>query len=361
MNIAPLFEPFKCKSLDLRNRIVMAPMTRSFSPDGVLPREAAAYYARRAAADVGLIVGEATVINRPSSMNDPDVPHFHGEAPLSRWKETVDAVHAAGGMMVPQLWHVGSVRNVTLNWFPPVPSESPSGLSRPGKKFNEPMTDEQIADVIAAYADAAADAKRLGFDGVEIHGAHGYLIDQFFWDQLNERTDRFGGETIAERNTFGCEVVKAVREAVGEEFAVILRVSQFKQHDYEARLARNPGELENWLCPLAEAGVDILHCSQRRYWQPEFEGSSLNLAGWARKVTGRPTITVGSIGLDDPEGCADSRAVAEDLARRIAEGEFDLVAIGRALLSRPTWAQSLRQGHPEPLMPFDPGVLETLQ
>ena len=361
MNTAPLFEPFKCKSLELKNRIVMAPMTRSFAPGGVPSGDAASYYARRAAGNIGLIVSEATVIDRPSAMNDPDVPHFYGEAPLARWQESAEAVHAAGAMMVPQLWHVGSVRNVALNWFPPVPAESPSGLSRPGKPFAEPMTEEQIADVIAAYASAAADARRLGFDGIEIHGAHGYLIDQFFWDKLNERTDGYGGATIAERNRFGCEVVKAVRAAVGDDFAVIMRVSQFKQHDYEARLAQNPAELEEWLGPLAAAGVDILHCSQRRYWQPEFEGSPLNLAGWAKKVTGCPTITVGSIGLRDPDVSEDPKNIVEDLARRVADGEFDLIAVGRALLGSPDWAQSLSRGEPEPLIDFDAGVLEALR
>lgn len=361
MNIAPLFESFKCKSLELKNRIVMAPMTRSFSPGGIPPREAAPYYALRAAADVGLIVGEAAVIDRPSSMNDPDVPQFHGEAALARWQEIANSVHAAGGMMVPQLWHVGSVRNVDLNWFPPTPAESPSGLSRPGKRFTEPMSEAQIADVIAAYASAAADARRLGFDGIEIHGGHGYLIDQFFWDKLNERTDRYGGPTIAERTTFACEVVKAVRAAVGEHFAVIVRISQFKQHDYEARLATTPGELEEWLGPLTDAGVDIFHCSQRRYWQPEFAGSSLNLAGWAKKVTGRPTISVGSVGLRDPSANENTNVVVEDLARRIADGEFDLIAVGRALLGSPAWVQSLRLGQPEPLIDFDARVLKTLE
>lgn len=361
MNIAPLFESFKCKSLELKNRIVMAPMTRSFSPGGIPPQEAAPYYARRAEADVGLIVGEAAVIDRPSSMNDPDVPQFHGEAALAGWQDILNAVHGAGGKMVPQLWHVGSVRNVELNWFPPTPSESPSGLSRPGKQFNEPMTETQIANVIAAYASAAADARRLGFDGIEIHGGHGYLIDQFFWDKLNLRTDRYGGASLAERTTFACEVVKGVRAAVGEDFAVLLRISQFKQHDYDARLATTPAELEEWLTPLADAGVDIFHCSQRRYWQPEFAGSSLNLAGWAKKVTGLPTISVGSVGLRDEGASDDTKIVAEDLARRISNGEFDLIAVGRALLSSPAWVRSLRLGQPEPMVEFDARVLKTLQ
>jgi 2,4-dienoyl-CoA reductase-like NADH-dependent reductase (Old Yellow Enzyme family) len=159
------------------------------------------------------------------------------------------------------------------------------------------MTDHDVADTIAAFAAAAADAKRLGFDAAELHGAHGYLIDQFFWDGTNGRKDRFGGISIGERARFAAEIIRSVRAAVGASFPIIIRLSQWKQQDYTARLARTPAEMEEWLRPLVDAGADVLHCSQRRFWEPEFEGSDLNFAGWAKKLTGVPTITVGSVGL----------------------------------------------------------------
>jgi 2,4-dienoyl-CoA reductase-like NADH-dependent reductase (Old Yellow Enzyme family) len=131
----------------------------------------AAYYQRRAAGQVGLILSEGTVVDRPASRNDPNIPFFHGEAALAGWKGVIDAVHGAGGRMGPQLWHTGSARY--SEWEPEAPVESPSGLDAPGAARGVAMSDSAIADTIAAFARAAADAKRLGFDTVEIHGAHG--------------------------------------------------------------------------------------------------------------------------------------------------------------------------------------------
>ena len=349
MSADVLFRAFACKSLHLKNRIVMAPMTRSFSPGGVPTPEVAAYYRRRAEAEVGLIVSEGTVVDRPSASNDPAVPWFHGEAALAGWKRVIDGVHAAGGVMAPQLWHVGAIRGRGDDWKPFGPVDSPSGLSGPGKRVAEPMTEADIADTIAAFGKAAGSAKALGFDAVELHGAHGYLIDQFFWSGANERADIFGGDDIAGRNRFAVEVVKAVRAAVGEDFAVILRLSQWKIPDFTARVAHTPVEMEAWLTPLVEAGADILHCSQRRFWEPEFEGSELNFAGWAKKLTGAPTISVGSVGLTGEftaffGGEVSSAAPLDALVERMERGEFDLVAVGRALLADPQWARKVREG-----------------
>jgi 2,4-dienoyl-CoA reductase-like NADH-dependent reductase (Old Yellow Enzyme family) len=317
-----LFRPFACKSLKLANRIVMAPMTRCFSPGGVPTPEVAEYYARRAS--VGLIVSEGTGINRSAALNEADAPRFHGEAALAGWQRVRDRVHAAGGVMAPQLWHVGAVPNPAGRSGPGA-VDSPSGLLAAGRKVGEPMTDADVADTIAAFASAAADARRLGFDALELHGAHGYLIDQFFWAATNLRSDRYGGATLGERTRFAAEIVKAVRAAVGEDFAIILRLSQWKGQDYQARMAASPAEMESWVAPLVAAGADLLHCSQRRFWEPEFEGSDLNFAGWARKLTGLPTITVGSVGLSGEflaafKGQPSEPAGLENLLERLAAG-----------------------------------------
>lgn len=225
MDAAALFQPFHLKSLHLKNRLVMAPMTRSFAAGGIITPESATYYQQRAAGEVGLILSEGTVIDRGSSANEPDIPRFHGEQALAGWQRVIDAVHGAGAAMGPQLWHMGLMEDHPSGWLPPTPFEGPSGLDRAGHPKGSQMTDANIADTTAAFARAALGAKQLGFDCVELHGAHGYLIDQFFWDLTNKRTDKYGGQTLAERTRFAVEVVQEVRRQVGEDFAIILRIS----------------------------------------------------------------------------------------------------------------------------------------
>lgn len=365
MSTDSLFKPFSLKSLNLKNRIVMAPMTRSFSPNGVPTNEVADYYQKRAEGEVGLILSEGTVINRISSSNDANVPHFYGEKALNGWKNVIDKVHAAGGSMAPQIWHMGIMDNHQSGWVPSQPFEGPSGLNRPGNTNGKTMTEKDIEDAILAYGKAAADAKRLGFNSVEIHGAHGYLIDQFFWEGTNERTDGYGGKTLAERSRFGIEVVKEVRKQVGEDFAVIIRLSQFKPSAYTNQLAKTPQEMEAWLNPLADAGVDIFHCSQRRFWEPEFEGSDLNFAGWAKKITGKATITVGSVGLTGEflaafAGESSEPSSLDELLRRLDRGDFDLVAVGRPLLSDPFWVKKIKEGRTDELKGFTKEALGEL-
>ncbi len=364
-----LFQPFRLGSLELKNRIVMAPMTRSFSPGGAPGENVAAYYRRRAEGEVGLILSEGTVIDRPASRNDPGIPFFHGDAALAGWGQVIEAVHAAGGRMGPQLWHTGSVVSFQTDWVPPVPVESPSGLIAPGQPRGEAMSEEAIADTVAAFARAAADAKRLGFDVVELHGAHGYLLDQFFWAGTNTRTDRFGGATLKERARFAAEVVKAVRDAVGPGYPVILRLSQWKQQDFAARLAETPGAMADWLVPLVEAGADVLHCSQRRFWEPEFpevDGTDgLNFAGWAKKLTGAAAISVGSVGLSGDfmgafAGEGSKPASLDNLVHRMERGEFDLIAVGRAILNDPHWVTKVRTGDREGLRDFTAAAMGEL-
>ena len=364
-----LFEPVRVGPLELPNRIVMAPMTRTFSPGGVPGPDVAAYYRRRAEGEVGLILSEGTVVDRPASRNHPDIPLFHTDVALAGWRRVADAVHAAGGRMGPQIWHTGSTVAPGTDWTPDAPVESPSGLLAPGEPRGVAMGEEDIADTIDAFARAAGEARRLGFDVVEIHGAHGYLIDQFLWSGTNVREDRWGGASLPERARFAVEVVRAVRAAVGPDFPVILRLSQWKQQDFAARLATTPDAMSAWLVPLVEAGADVLHCSQRRFWEPEFpevDGpEGLNFAGWAKKLTGATTITVGSVGLDGDfvnafAGEGAPSASLERLLRRLERGEFDLVAVGRALLNDAAWARKVRDGDAEGLRPFDAAALASL-
>jgi 2,4-dienoyl-CoA reductase-like NADH-dependent reductase (Old Yellow Enzyme family) len=360
-----LSRPFALGRTTVPNRIVMAPMTRKFSPGGVPGEDVASYYARRAAAGVGLIITEGTYVDHPSAGQSDSVPRFHGEESLAGWARVADAVHAAGGTIMPQLWHVGMTRKAGLPPVTTAPPVGPSGIALDGTEgAGHAMTQADLDDVIQAFADAAAAAERAGFDGVELHGAHGYLLDQFLWAGTNRRTDAYGGDPVA-RTKFAAEIVAAVRETVSPDFPVIFRYSQWKQEAYDARLAQTPEELEAILTPLAAAGVDAFHASTRRYWLPEFEDSDLNLAGWTKKLTGRPTITVGSVGLDGDfirafagEGAAVGSI--DNLLDRMERDEFDLVAVGRALLQDPEWAAKVLAGRVEDLKPYDAAALKTL-
>lgn len=343
----------------------MAPMTRSFSPNGIPTADVASYYSRRATGQVGLILSEGTVIDRASASNDANVPHFHGEKALEGWKKVIDDVHAEGGSMGPQIWHMGIMNNHHSGWTPGVPFEGPSEYNNPNLANGQAMSLDDIADTILAFGRAAADAKRLGFDCVEIHGAHGYLIDQFFWESTNNRTDQYGGKTIAERSRFAIEVIKEVRKQVGEDFTIIMRLSQWKSSDYDFKLAKTPEEMTSWLVPMAEAGVDIFHCSQRRFWEPEFEGSDLNFAGWAKKLTGKATITVGSVGLNGEflaafAGESSQPSSLDELIRRFDRGDFDLVAVGRPILADPNWVEKIREEKTEELIGFSKEALGAL-
>lgn len=371
-SIEPLFQPFQLGKLMLKSRIAMSPMTRCHSPNGVPGQNVADYYRRRAEAGVGLIVTEGTGIDHPSAlghgaMAEENIPVMYGDAALAGWKKVVADVHAAGGLIVPQLWHMGVMRAAGTGPFPDAPSSRPSGLWGPAGKAmlpppylekqlppTQPMSESEIADVIAGYARSAASAKACGFDGIAIHGAHGYLIDTFFWAETNKRTDQWGGDIVG-RTRFGAEVIKAIRKAVGPDLPIVLRWSQWKQQDYDAQLARTPQELEIFLRPLVDAGVDLFDTSTRIFSKPAFEGSDMTLAGWARKLSGKPSMAVGGVGLSkDLQTSFMGGTVAvnnmDQVMAHFERGEFDLMAVGRSLLVDPQWALKARQN--EPFKPF---------
>jgi 2,4-dienoyl-CoA reductase-like NADH-dependent reductase (Old Yellow Enzyme family) len=383
-DVAPLFQPFTVNGLTLANRIVMSPMGRNFAIDGVQPPGFVDYFVRRAQGEVGLCIGEAARIDHPVSSSDVMHAAFHGEDALSAWRRIVDGVHAVGGAFMPQLWHVGLLRPPPSD-HPHIPNAGlapvgPSGWAEPlvhttgwvtpiqeAQHIGTPMTHSEIADVIASFARAAAEAKAMGCDGVNIHGAHGYIIDQFFWDRTNRRDDAYGGSLVA-RTRFAAEVIAAVRQATGPDFPIFLRWSQWKQQDYHCKLAPDPHALAAFLRPLVDAGVDLFDCSTRRFWEPEYEGSPLNLAGWVKTLTGKPTMTVGSVGLErsnwvdgDEFSLSDSGLASLDpLLERLDRGEFDLVGVGRMLISNPEWPRLLREGRDAEIRPYSNADLMTL-
>ena len=366
MDLDPLFTPAQLGELSLTNRFVMAPMTRWKAPGQVPGADVAAYYRRRAEHGVGLIVTEGTTVDHPVSSYSERVPAFHGAA-LDGWRRVVGEVHDAGGKIVPQLWHVGAMRHPTQDIpNPHLPNASPSGLYKPGgRQVHPPLAAAEIEAIVDSFVRAAVSAREIGFDGIEVHGAHGYLLDQFLWAPLNLREDAYGGDAV-ERTRFATELVAAIRQAIGPDFPFILRISQWKQQEYGARLAETPEDLAAIFRPISEAGVDIFHCSQRRYWEPEFDGSPLNLAGWIKRLLGKPVITVGSVGLSgelsltDLGGATDASSNLQPLADGVASGDFDLVAVGRALLADPAWVEKVRKARFDALQPYSKEHLDTL-
>lgn len=368
-----LFRPFRSPTLSLPSRIVLSPMGRARSPGGVPVAEYADYYRRRAQAQVGLILTEATAIPHEAAAFGDIMPKIDGAAEPA-WTRIVAEVHKAGGKIIPQLWHTGMHR---LPGFGGIAPMGPSGLFLPFQPSPEippveptasitRMTESDIADVIASFGEAAAIAKRIGFDGAEIHGGHGFLVDQFLWTRTNRRTDGWGGSR-EKRLRFAVEVVRESRRRVGPAFPLLIRLSQFKIADYGARLADTPAEWERLVVPLTEAGIDIFDCSQRRFWEPAFTGSSLNLAGWTKRQTGRPVITCGSVGMAKQFVEMDQGSRTEMnlgnlplITAMLEKGEVDLVSIGRPLLADPEWAAKIRAGRDAEIVPHTPDAMARL-
>ncbi|GAB7517661.1 oxidoreductase [Rhodococcus sp. no. 34] len=370
----PLFQPLRIRSLELSNRIVMSPMTRTYSIEGVPGRDVAEYYRRRAEGGTGLIVTEGVAIDHETAVDHANVPNLHTPAAQAGWRKVVDDVHAAGGKIVPQLWHVGPLWGAMTQMDPSLKPMRPSGEWGPlgvtsysaayverAQASTEAMTEQDIQDVIDAYVRSAKHAVELGFDGIAIHGGHGYLLDSFFWEGTNQRDDAWGGD-LERRTKFPAAVVAAIRAAIGPDLPIIYRFSQHKQQDFTAKIAETPEELGVILGALVDAGVDVLDASIRRFDVPAFEGSDLSLAGWAKKLTGAVTMAVGSVGIGKSlrdsriEGVAPVVDNIPQLEERIGSGEFDLIAIGRLHLADPALATTLRAGGPLPA--FDRAVHE---
>jgi 2,4-dienoyl-CoA reductase-like NADH-dependent reductase (Old Yellow Enzyme family) len=344
--IEDLFEPLVVRSLTVPNRFAMAPMTRQASPGGVPGAIVAEYYRRRAAGGVGLIITEGVRLPDPAAGYPYAIPTIAGDDVLAGWARVTDAVHGEGATIAAQLWHQGAQRDDADGVVP----VSPSGVDGLGEPRGRALESDELERIVELFARSAATAREVGFDAVELHGAHGYLLDEFLWERTNLRTDGYGG-SLAARTRFPAEVVAAVRAAVGPDYPIVFRFSQWKGTDYAASIADDPTQLQELLTPLVEAGVDVLHPSTRRHYAPAFPDldSQLSLAGWTKKVTGRPVIAVGSVGLEtqfrsEKQGQVIQPAPVDQLAEQFEAGEFDVVAIGRALLADPAWVNRLRDG-----------------
>lgn len=331
-----MFEPFKIKDLVVQNRIVMPSIGNNLSSaQGHLTPRSMAYYLARAEGGVGLIITEAVPVSLTGKHRAGCLCLFEPSHEKGM-KRLTDAIHEAGSKVAIQLHHAGRLVNPQVSGGRIVSaSEIPV---RAGMSIPQALSPKAIQETISDFARAAKRSLRIGFDAIEIHGAHGYLIHQFFSSRSNQRTDDFGG-SLENRMRFSLEVAKAVREAVGDDFALIFRLSakEYEEGSYELEEALALGK------KLRDAGVDILHVSAGTTEGPQSslyciqpqampEACLAQFAETFKTEVGLPVIGVGRISR--PE-------TAEQLLR---DNKVDLVAMGRALLADPEWPKKVKDG-----------------
>jgi len=334
-----LFAPGQIGGLALPNRIIMAPMGSNFADENhEVTNRLIAYHVARAAGGVGLQIVEHTAVH-PLGLTGAHMLAVYDDAMIPGLRRLTDAVHEAGGRIALQLQHGGRQASADVIGQRPI---APSAVSVRGGGRPEKMTEEQIREVIDAFGEGARRAREAGFDGVEVHMAHGYLGCSFLSPLLNRRDDDWGGDT-QRRTRFGREVRRAIAERCGDEFPCWCRISADEFIDEGTDL----DEARRFAPMLAEAGYQALHVSAAigetsRYASAPYyiePGHLLPLAAGIREVVDVPVIGVG-------------RILTPDLAERaLAEGMCDFVALGRALLADPQWPAKAREGRAEEIIP----------
>ncbi|KAL5559817.1 hypothetical protein UlMin_036028 [Ulmus minor] len=323
-----LLTPYKMGKFNLYHRVVLAPLTRERSFIGNVPQPHAKLYYSQRASKGGLLIAEATGIS-DTSLGFPNVPGIWTKEQVEAWKPIVDAVHAKGGIFFCQIWHMGRSSNTDFQPKGQAPISSTDKPISPQlktdaidlPKFSPPrrLRTDEIPHIVDDFRLAAKNAIEAGFDGVEIHGAHGYLIDQFLKDQVNDRTDRYGG-SLENRCRFALEVVEAVVNEIGAD-RVGIRLSPFA--DYNEAADSNPEALGLYLAKaLSKYEVVYCHMVEPRMKEPLGMGETPYSLLPMRKAFKGTFIVAG--GYDREDG---NKAVAENRA--------DLVAYGRLFLANP--------------------------
>jgi 2,4-dienoyl-CoA reductase-like NADH-dependent reductase (Old Yellow Enzyme family) len=361
-----LFTPLTVGGLTLRNRFVMPGMQRGFMNDGAPTPRMVEYMRRCAAGGVGLIISESTSPDHPSAYWQPMMGRLE-PGTLAAWRPVVEAVRGEGAGFLMQLWHPGSMRKVAAGHpLASYPAWSPSGLIQSGRPHGHAMTRQDLQELKLAYVRAAEQAQGLGADGIEVHSAHGYLLDQFLWAQTNQREDEYGGRTLAERARYSAQIVAAIRAAVGASFVISYRFSQFKEVDYGAVVAASPEDLGGMLTLLRASGVDMFNVSSRRFHKAEWPDSAqpqFTIAEWVKSMTDAVVMTCGSVGLnvemfanlfddEEPSELTLERDL-EYLAERIRRGALDLVGVGRMHIANNDFVSKVREGRFRELVLFN--------
>ncbi|MEI9963972.1 MAG: 12-oxophytodienoate reductase [Caulobacteraceae bacterium] len=352
LDVSPLFQPFDLGPLKLPNRFVLPGMQRQWCEDGVpLPR-LGQYYRACVEGGVGLVITESCAVDHASATQVPFYTRMT-EATANAWAGCVGEVKAAGGKMLMQLWHEGAIRSEGGDGpYAAYPTLSPSGLAHAKKPNGRAATVEELGDIKDAFVRSALLAQQIGVDGVEVHAAHGYMLDQFLWAETNRRDDGYGGGDIRHRVRFPAEIVAAIRAATGPDFVIGLRFSQWKEVNYDARVAETPQDLAVMLQGAAQGRRRRLPRLGAAVLDPEWPGSDLGLAGWTRSLTDAPVIAVGSVGLDvdvmenffGKEATPTGETGLRELLRRFDNREFDLISVGRGHIGDQDWVNKVRDG-----------------
>ncbi|WP_404712815.1 12-oxophytodienoate reductase [Sphingomonas sp. MMS24-J13] len=362
-NPSPLFSPFRLKSLELASRFVLPGMQRGWSVGGAPTDRLSDYYVRRVHGGVGLIITELVAVDHVSSTRS-EVFSRLDDSSFDAWQKCVAAVREAGGKIIMQLWHEGAIRKDEPDPERPdeqiTPTLSPSGLMAPDRPRGRAALAEELEEIKDAFVRSALLAQKAGAHGVEIHGAHGYFLDQFLWANTNRRDDDYGGPTIADRARYPAAIARAIRAACGEDFLISFRFSQWKEIDLRATIVDSPEELGILVSILREARVDVLHISTRRFWEPAWPHSDKTMSHWVKELSGLPVIAVGSVGLtkdimETVQGQEADHHIAESitlLEQGIARGDFDLIAVGRGQIGDPDWVRKAREGRFHDIIPF---------
>ena len=351
IDLSPLFTPYRLKNVTVRNRFALPGMQRGGTPGGMPSPALADFYRRVAEGGTALVIGGSSAVDHPSATWHDDAAMLT-EATLDAWRRCAEGVRRADSVFLNQLWHEGAIRQEGRGGpHPDAPTLSPSGLARHDKPSGRAATLEELAEIKDAYVRAAIIAMEVGAHGVEIHAAHGYLLDQFLWPETNLRDDGYGGPLMADRVRWPAEVMAAVREAIGPEAILSVRLSQWKELDYNARIVETPDELQVLVRAFEDAGADIFHISTRRFYTPEWPGSDWGMAGWVKSMTTLPVITVGCVGLStdliDGEQDAETDVIASNVdhvVKRFKNNEFDFVAVGRSNIGDQSWVEKVRTG-----------------
>lgn len=337
-----LFSPTFIGDVQLDNRIALAPMTRvSAAADGVPTDRIGAYYRVFAEGGFGLLITEGLYIDDQTSQGYFFQPGIANSSHAAAWARVVDGVHASGAKFFAQLMHAGSQSqgnpHTTTTWGPSAvrPKGEQLAMYRGSGPYQVPeaMTAEDIDQVRAAFVTAARLARDAGFDGVEIHGANGYLLDAFLTDYLNTRTDGYGGG-VANRVRLAAEVCGDVVAAVGADIAVGIRISQGKVSDNEHRWAGGEDDAAEVFTALGDTGIDYVHTTEYRAMAPAFDDTTKPLATLAKQYGRLPIIANGR--LDDPR----------DAAAMIDSGTADVVALAKPALANRDWPHRVRTGQP---------------
>lgn len=332
-----LLSPFDIGSLPLTNRLAVAPMTRvSASADGNASQTMARYYERFAKGGFGLVITEGIYTDRKFAQGYVCQPGITDAEQALAWQATTRGIHAHNSVVFAQLMHAGALSQG--NRFVQQ-SAGPSAVRPKGEQMkfyygNGPyrvphaMTDEDIADAIEGFASAARlSVGTANFDGIEIHGANGYLLDQFLTDYTNQRTDRWGG-CLRNRIRLTLEVIKAVRDAAGVA-PVGVRISQAKVNDYQHKWAEGEAAAETLFGSLADAGVDFIHVTEFEAWQPAFPAGEASLISLARRFAPEVAV-IANGGLHTPQHAEQA----------FNEGA-NIIALGKAALANPDYPNRL--------------------